>query len=87
MNDVGYITLFKVGVKRVTTSLLARQAAWGGVDLPPHLLNMLGINLPFIPNIPLSPQKILTCSFSCTFEKTQCELGFSLNYFLFIEYF
>lgn len=44
MNDVGYITLLKVGVKHVTASLLARQAAWGGVDLPPHLLNILGID-------------------------------------------
>jgi len=30
MTDVGYITLLKVGVKHVTASLLARQAAWGG---------------------------------------------------------
>lgn len=67
---MGYLTLFKVGVKRVTTGLLARQAAWEGVDLPPRLLSMLGISLLLLPNIlHLSPQKILACSFPCIFGK------------------
>lgn len=42
--DVGYIAHLKVGVKHVTASLLARWAAWGEVDLPPHLLNILGLS-------------------------------------------